>query len=336
MDESHFEKITPYLALIKMPYLDIGGDTIYINVYLLMDKELALIDTGPCRKGSRQLLESALSEFGFRLKDISRIIYTHAHPDHMGGGVDLGGKGDFSHLVYWEALEYVEQYGRYVNLFKSLCKETLSPHLQHNPKERDTYFNLVDAFWYPAYGQIKFDHGLHDGDTINTGDLNLEVISTPGHSPWDISLWEEKERMLFTGDFILEKSSTLTGSMKGLGSDLIAYKSSLEKVSQYVARAKYVFPSHGTIIRSGKKLADNLLNIIRWRENIILEQLNKKRCSLVYLTSLFVSFDNSIGFVRQVGVTLTHLEKLQREGKVISSQEDGMILYGLSSHAYNG
>jgi len=43
---------------------------------------------------------------------------------------------------------------------------------------------------------------LEDGDVIDLGNRQLEVIHTPGHSPGGIALWESATATLFSGDIV--------------------------------------------------------------------------------------------------------------------------------------
>ncbi|MEL6768194.1 MAG: MBL fold metallo-hydrolase [Pseudomonadota bacterium] len=45
---------------------------------------------------------------------------------------------------------------------------------------------------------------LEDGDILDTGDRQLEVIHTPGHSPGGIALWEAATATLFSGDIVYD------------------------------------------------------------------------------------------------------------------------------------
>ena len=324
----HCKKILPYLALIRIPYLAFEGKgTTFVNLYLIIDEELVLIDSGPWGKTSIEILSSSLAGLGFSLKDITRVIYTHAHPDHMGGGVQLNRNGNFSQLIYHEALGKVEQYGEYVEMFKSLCKEAFFAHLYSYPQEKDCYSRVIDAFWQPTSGEIEIERGLYDGEVITTGRHKFEVIFTPGHSPWDISLWEEKNAILFTGDFLMEKSTTFTGGMSGFGSDLFSYESSLKKIEKYLIKCRWIFSSHGPPIGFGPQLLENSRRTLKWREEKILQELSKKRCRLTDLIHLFAKSSNPVIFVRQLGIILTHLEKLEREDRIMRRQEGRKIFF---------
>jgi len=43
-----------------------------------------------------------------------------------------------------------------------------------------------------------------DGDVIDLGDRQFEVIHTPGHSPGGIALWEAATGLLFSGDIVYD------------------------------------------------------------------------------------------------------------------------------------
>jgi glyoxylase-like metal-dependent hydrolase (beta-lactamase superfamily II) len=45
---------------------------------------------------------------------------------------------------------------------------------------------------------------LWDGDVVDLGDRQFEVIHTPGHSPGGIALWEPATGILFSGDIVYD------------------------------------------------------------------------------------------------------------------------------------
>ena len=45
---------------------------------------------------------------------------------------------------------------------------------------------------------------LEDGDVIDLGDRQFEVIHTPGHSPGGIALWEAASGVLISGDIVYD------------------------------------------------------------------------------------------------------------------------------------
>lgn len=113
----------------------------------------------------------------------------------------------------------------------------------------------------------EFDHiGLKDGDNIKVGNLNLQVIHTPGHTPESISFLltdnpaTMEPVMLFTGDFVfvgdigrpdlLEKAAGLKGTQDKGAEDMYKSIKKFSDLPQYLQ----VWPGHGAGSACGKAL----------------------------------------------------------------------------------
>lgn len=115
--------------------------------------------------------------------------------------------------------------------------------------------------------QYTFPHvGLKHGDKISVGNLTLEVLHTPGHTPESISFLltdhpaTDKPVMVFTGDFVfvgdigrpdlLEKAAGIIGTQeKGA-------KQMYESIQRFAELPEYVqvWPAHGAGSACGKAL----------------------------------------------------------------------------------
>lgn len=331
IDDIYVGRLYPYLALIRIPYFSSGLEKSFANIFLIIDEELMLIDAGPYTNGKSEKLRFALKKLGFDIKDISRIIYTHSHPDHMGGGIGIDEYKGIRHCIYWEAKEWVEQYGEYVSLVKSIAKNIFHEQLVLYPEVVSMYFDVIDHFWNLSSGKIEITEALHDGDLISTGEFKFKIIYTPGHSPWDISLWEEKNALLFSGDFLLSKSSTLTGGFNGFGSDLVSYESSIKKIHEYLDKTRCIFPAHGPSITSFSNLTGSLSAIVTERENKIFKTISLKDSSMMDLMkAVYPSFASVIVLARCLGVVLTHLEKLEKESKIYRYKDGDEVRFALA------
>jgi glyoxylase-like metal-dependent hydrolase (beta-lactamase superfamily II) len=50
--------------------------------------------------------------------------------------------------------------------------------------------------------EYKVDETLKEGMVLDTGEWKLRVLETPGHSLGSLCLYEEKEKVLFSGDTV--------------------------------------------------------------------------------------------------------------------------------------
>ena len=115
--------------------------------------------------------------------------------------------------------------------------------------------------------EYEFDHvGLKDGTTFMVGNLKIETLHTPGHTPESISFMltdtpaSPEPVMFFTGDFVfvgdigrpdlLEKAAGMTGTMDAGAHQM--YKS-IDRFSKLPDHLQ-VWPGHGAGSACGKAL----------------------------------------------------------------------------------
>jgi glyoxylase-like metal-dependent hydrolase (beta-lactamase superfamily II) len=171
------KSITPNSWLIPM------GN---VNSVLLQgdDGELALIDAGFPDHESAVL--DALGTLGRRPEDLGHIVFTHAHPDHIGSAAALVRRTDAETWMHPLDVAIAQSGGPFRPM-------TPSPH----PMQRI----LFHFFWHAdePIAPVRIDHQIEDGQTLPIAG-GLKVIHTPGHSAGHVSLLWQGTRMLIVGD----------------------------------------------------------------------------------------------------------------------------------------
>src|SRR2546423_11535428 len=89
------------------------------------------------------------------------------------------------------------------------------------------------------------DRTIGDGDSIEGTEFGLEVIHTPGHAPNHICFLLEEERVLFTGDVILNGTFSVVNPARG--GDMAQYIASLEKLKKRRGGGIAPRPRRGTV-----------------------------------------------------------------------------------------
>ena len=140
-----------------------------------------------------------------------KILLTHSHLDHIADASSL--KKEFN-----------------VPLFiHSLDAENLStPGKDGIP------------LFLPVKG-IEPDGFLEEGEIVYVGDLEIQVLCTPGHTPGGVCFYLPKEEVLFSGDTLFQGSM---GRIDFPQSDPSNMWKSLKKLSFLPSQTK-VFPGHG-------------------------------------------------------------------------------------------
>ncbi len=102
-----FEESDPEVWAANPQFLDQGKLRVSFGCFLLRtSEELILIDTGLGPQdeypdgGTSGALLGALNRVQISPADITKVVHTHLHPDHMGGDV-LDGRPVFSNATHW-------------------------------------------------------------------------------------------------------------------------------------------------------------------------------------------------------------------------------------------
>ena len=150
-----------------------------------------------------------------------------------------------------------------------------------------------------------------DGERLSLGECELLAIHTPGHASNCVCYLLERERLLFTGDHVLEGVSPVILPPDG---DMAAYLHSLEKLKSH--DFERIAPGHGGVMERGKEVLAALRDHRLAREDKVLRTLSRLgEATLDELTPV-VYDDVAVERHRWARLTLeAHLIKLARESR---------------------
>ncbi len=150
----------------------------FVYVYLIYGTNgVHLIDTGVA--SSEQTIFNYLRATDRKVSDISLIIQTHAHPDHIGASRTIKGETGCAVAVHPAERAWIEN-------------------VQLQAKERP-----VPGFDTLVAGSLVVNRLLEDGEVFDLGcGLKLQVFHTPGHSKGSISILLLGYMSLFSGDAV--------------------------------------------------------------------------------------------------------------------------------------
>ncbi len=329
-------KLTPFpqiehIHVLRIPFPGFQA-LICSNMYVLGSGPVTLIDSAPKLPGSLPALGNQLSDAGFAWKDVERIIITHGHIDHFGLVGEIrraAGHHIPCHVHEEDAWRLSGEYlssgmwsgesDRYVSFVGMPAK------MAERLKRRSFFFrNLCD----PVDDACTF----RDGDTFRTGDFELTVIHTPGHSPGCCCLYESRRRILFSGDHLLKHITpnpfheTQRSRLRDPGyQSLKSYQASLSRVEGLDAR--YTFPGHGDHIEDLPSLLAGYRRHHLERTALVEKALGKgPRPIHDMVPDVFGKIDEGEVFLA-VSEILVHLEILLEEGRAEQIQEGPPALF---------
>ena len=213
----------------------------WFDVYRLAEGTYAIYEPNQFEEAICYLVEgtdrAVLIDAGTGIGDITQVIdeltdlpvsvvLTHEHYDHVGQAYR------FDEIAAFEdsAALWVLRAGRdNPSLRRYLTDEYLWKPL---PNDFDP-----TTWTIPSLVPTEF---LHDGDVIDLGNRELEVIYTPGHSPGSICLLDGANRLLWTGDLFFP------GPLYAYSEhvDLDQYVASIDRIAARLNEYDYVLSGH--------------------------------------------------------------------------------------------
>jgi glyoxylase-like metal-dependent hydrolase (beta-lactamase superfamily II) len=196
---------------------------------------------------------------------------------------------------------------------------TTHTHRDHSPLAeelaRRTQAQLIGL---PPPGDGRQDESFkpqrlpQDGEAMQLGDVKVTAIHTPGHASNCVCYLVPSERLLLTGDHVLQGVSPVILPPDG---DMSAYMNSLEKL--FAEDFDRIAPGHGDIIDDAQAALRALRAHRLAREDKVLSKLALLgEASIAQLTP---SVYDDVPEDRHAWARLTlqaHLIKLQRDGRV--------------------
>jgi len=164
------------------------------QVYLVRGRQAALVDSGTADSVPERIVP-ALGALGLRLGDIDFVINTHPHWDHAGGNAQVRAAGRAQVLLHVADRPFtVGPEGFLESQFDiSDISRTLGRH--------DLVSARHDLLRRHLGESMHIDRWLAEGERIDLGaGVVLEVVHTPGHTAGSVSLYWQREGVLFTGD----------------------------------------------------------------------------------------------------------------------------------------
>jgi len=175
-------QITPRIHALKIPFkVPLSAEKSldrFAFVYLLFGDSIHLIDSGVA--GAAGAIWDYIKQQGRDPQEVSSLILTHSHPDHLGAAKSLKAQTGCTIFAHKNEQDWIEDTEK-----------------QYQDRPVPGFHTLVE-------GAVEVDVLVEDGELLELEkDLRCQIIHTPGHSRGSISLFFEEESALFTGDTLI-------------------------------------------------------------------------------------------------------------------------------------
>ena len=162
---------------------------------------------------------------------------------------------------------------------------------------------------------------LAEGDVIEATEFVLRAIHTPGHASNHLCFLLEQERMLFSGDHIMEGSTVVIAPPDG---DMGDYLRSLDRLTSQRPRIRSIAPGHGHLIEDPQAKIDEYVTHRLAREAQVAQALRDAGTIRIeaVVKDLYADVPEELHVMAAFSVW-AHLQKLAQEGRATGKDLDG-------------
>lgn len=330
-DTGAYKEVAPGIMWVRLP---LPYQLDHINVWLIKDGDKwALVDTGVFTTETMAIWDRLLSSRPFD-RQISRVIVTHMHPDHIG----LAGwfARHFGAELWISPVEYLT------------CMALLSGE-KNNPSNHILGFYRRAGWEGGALRKLldtiidfgKFIHPLPESfvrlehaQSVKIGEYFWVIVAGGGHSPEHLCLYCPELKVLITGDQVLpEISSNISvNPMEPSGNPMAKWFTALDLLRSSIPNDVLVLPSHHRCFRGLHNRIDELLE----KQNVTLSNAKKflsarsrviDLFSTLFVRKIDISFGDPLTNLMATGEAMACLNYLLCSGEVTRDVCDEVAWY---------
>lgn len=296
----------------------------HINLWLLEDgDDWCIVDTGvdidECRQTWEHTFESVMTD-----ATVSRVLVTHLHPDHIGCAGWLTERFDVP--LWMTRDEYL--------LARILVADTGRPAPEEGDRfyrgagfeedQMDFYHRMFGMFGKYVHALPESYHRICDGDRIDIGKIQWEIIVGRGHSPEHACLYSAESNLLISGDQLLPtiSSNVSVFPTEPAANPLRDWLESLQILKDRTPEDVLVLPAHGKPFRGAHARLDALIAEHMDGLQKLEDRCNEPQRVVDTFPALFKSKIDNRNLIMATGESIAHLNYLLEENRISVSRDD--------------
>ena len=279
-------------------------------------------------------LSRQLGEIGVKPENLTEILVTHFHIDHVGlvprlrklSGARLMVSAKTAEAVQLLRQTHESYWENLMNMYKlaGVPTELVEQMVKATPGH--LYQAVYEELARPS-------RALKDREKTSIGNYSFQAVWTPGHSPGHMCLYEPNLRLLMAGDHLLPTITPHVTEWREESNALTNYLDSLEKIGKL--DVDVVLPAHEDLFKNHRKRISELQEHHRLRAMEMLSEIQRQKLTPYQIASRiqwdieYTSWDHFPFFQKflAVGETLAHLKFLEKQGQVKKSIDAETVFY---------
>lgn len=299
-----------------------------INFFLIKSNQsLTLIDAGFDTNDCFDALVDTLNRNGFTINDLTGIILTHHHIDHVGLVNRVVSRHPIPVYVHPLSIPRLKRDNDFLEMriefFANLYEQ----------------MGCDEAGWKQVnYLKQSLENNKHNFIQANLTPLgnnrinDFDIIHVPGHAPDQIALYDKTRNWLISGDLLINHiSSNALVEPDHHGKrmlTLIDHMNSLKRCQSLPIET--VFPGHGKLIENPIELIQKRLDNVEEKAAKLKTLIQQGHSTADELAQAFYKKNYDKQFSLVMSEIIGHLDYLEVEGEIQKVVTGGVWQYSIS------
>ncbi|MGH1363921.1 MAG: MBL fold metallo-hydrolase [Calditrichia bacterium] len=287
-----------------------------VNSWLLPGTEPVLVDCGENSHASMTAIEKGLGGHGMKVEDISHLLITHAHVDHIGMAGRLAKRSGATVHVSSILLDWAL---RPQTMWKKRADAYVDALETYAPDEADSYQkvfrNMLDIF-AASWSMIDSDQVsvFEPAAPLAIGGFDWDVIPAPGHCGNQTVFYHSASKTMLSADMLLKVTPTPVIGESTSDSSKPVIMEMLESYEFFSAMdIDHTFPGHYQAFGNPQKYISEQVQRIHGRKEACFERIKSAKPTFIeLLNSMYENRVSPPAFSMLIG----YVQLLEREQRI--------------------
>jgi glyoxylase-like metal-dependent hydrolase (beta-lactamase superfamily II) len=316
--------VAPGVLWLRMPLF---AALPWINVWAIADGPgWAIVDTGLHSAASIEAWRSAFTQ-SLGGAPVTRVVVTHMHPDHCGMAGWIAER--FKARLWMSRLEYLTCRLMAADTGRAAPADGIAFGRAAGWDEEaiERYKEKFGSFGEMIHPLPDSYRRLSDGDSLEFGAHDWQVVVGSGHSPEHACLYCAELKLLISGDQVLPRISSNVSvyPTEPDANPLNDWLTSLARIKQRIPDDVLVLPAHNSPFTGLHARIDELTESHRFNLARLQEAIAEPRRAVDVFSALFARPIKPSVLGMATGEAIAHLNYLRHSGRAVRNLDcDGV------------
>jgi len=299
-----------------------------VNFFIVKQADsLSLIDAGWNNEACWNGFNEILNRNGFSIQDLTEIILTHHHIDHIGLVNRITSVHPIPVYAHEKSIPRLKRDKNFMEMRIQFFTQLYNEMGCGEMGSKQVHY-LKNALLHNEQNSLEADITAIQNNKL----LNFQVIDIPGHAPDQLAFYDPEQNFLFAGDLLIEHiSSNALVEPDESGEKLPTLLQHADSLKRCLSlEGAVIFPGHGKIIERPGELITMRLERMEVKARRLIKLIDSGYTSGNEIARAYYKNTYYDQFSLVMSEIIGHLDYLEIQGKIHKEFVNGVWKYSVT------